>query len=127
MSIDAILDASRAGMQNERLRMDLAGRHIAVANQPIDPRQLAASATGSFADTVGVSDGMDAVRSLGTRMVLDPKNPMADAQGQVHYPAVDMVSEMTSLMTASRGYEANVRSFNVLRSMVLRAFEIGAK
>ncbi|MFC0156110.1 flagellar basal body rod protein FlgC [Xanthomonas dyei] len=127
MSIDAILDASRAGMQNERLRMDLAGRHIAVANQPIDPRQLAASSNGSFAETVGLGDGMDAVRSLGTRTVLDPKNPMADAQGQVHYPAVDMVSEMTSLMTASRGYEANVRSFNVLRSMVLRAFEIGAK
>lgn len=81
MSIDAILDASRAGMQNERLRMDLAGRHIAVANQPIDPRQLAASAAGSFAEAVGVNDGMDAVRSLGTRMVLDPKNPMADAQG----------------------------------------------
>ncbi|CAD2251811.1 flagellar basal body rod protein FlgC [Xanthomonas arboricola] len=127
MSIDAILDASRAGMQNERLRMDLAGRHIAVANQPIDPRQLTASASASFAETVGLGDGMDAARSLGTRTVLDPKNPMADAQGQVHYPAVDMVSEMTSLMTASRGYEANVRSFNVLRSMVLRAFEIGAK
>ncbi|WDM67823.1 flagellar basal body rod protein FlgC [Xanthomonas cucurbitae] len=125
MSIDAILDASRAGMQNERLRMDLAGRHIAVANQPIDPRQLAGAT--SFAATVEMDDGLAAARNLGTRSVLDPKNAMADANGQVHYPAVDMVSEMTSLMTASRGYEANVRSFNVLRSMVLRAFEIGAK
>ena len=52
---------------------------------------------------------------------------MADAKGFVHYPAVDMVQEMTTMLTASRGYEANVRSFNVLRSMVLRALELGAK
>lgn len=45
----------------------------------------------------------------------------------MHYPAVDMVGEMTTLLTASRGYEANVRSFNVLRGMLLRAMEIGAK
>jgi flagellar basal-body rod protein FlgC len=38
-----------------------------------------------------------------------------------------MVNEMTTLMTASRGYEANVRSFNFLRNMLLRAIEIGAK
>ena len=126
MGIDAILEASRAGMQNERLRMDQAGRHIAVANRPVDPRQLTTDGS-SFATMVGQDDGELAAKALGTRSVLDPKHPMADAQGMVHYPAVDMVGEMTTLMTASRGYEANVRSFNVLRGMVLRAFEIGGK
>lgn len=126
MGIDAILEASRAGMQNERLRMDEAGRHIAVANRPLDPNQLT-KAGPSFATLVGQDEGVSAARELGTRTVLDPKHPMADAKGMVHYPAVDMVGEMTTLMTASRGYEANVRSFNVLRSMVLRALEIGGK
>ncbi len=72
---------------------------------------------------------MDAgdIQRIGTRAVVDPDHPMADEQGRVHYPAVDMVQEMTTLLTSSRGYEANVRSFNVLRSMVLRALEIGAK
>lgn len=127
MSIDAILEASRAGMQNERLRLDLASKTIAVANQPIDPRTLEANG-GSFAKAL-IAGGMapEQVQQIGTRSVLDPGHPMADAEGRVHYPAVDMVQEMTTLMTASRGYEANVRSFNVLRSMVLRALEIGAK
>ena len=31
------------------------------------------------------------------------------------------------MITASRGYEANVRAFNMLRAMVLKALEIGAK
>ena len=45
----------------------------------------------------------------------------------MRYPAVDLVQEMTTLMSASRGYEANVRSFNLLRGMMLHALEIGAK
>ena len=61
------------------------------------------------------------------REVYDPGHPMAGTDGMVRYPAVDMVQEMTTLMTASRGYEANVRSFNFLRNMLLRAIEIGAK
>jgi flagellar basal-body rod protein FlgC len=125
MSIDAILEATRAGLQNERLRLDLAGRNIAGANQAIDPARLAAMGEG-FAATLAAG-GMSPGEPIATRSVLDPGHPMADAQGRVHYPAVDMVHEMTTMMTASRGYEANVRSFNVLRSMVLRAMEIGAK
>jgi len=107
MSIDAILEASRAGMQNERLRMDVASRNGA-----------------AFTSVLG-AQGQPQV--VATRAVLDPGHPLADAQGMVHYPAVDMVQEMTTLLTASRGYEANVRSFNTLRSMVLKAMEIGAK
>lgn len=127
MSIDAILEASRVGMQNERLRLDLASKAIAIANQPIDPRHLQAEG-GGFANTL-IAGGMTAeeLKTIGTRAVLDPGHPLADAEGRVHYPAVDMVQEMTTLMTASRGYEANVRSFNVLRGMVMRALEIGAK
>lgn len=123
MSIDAILEASRAGMQNERLRMDVASRNVALANQPVDPRTLVSNGT-AFASVLG-TEGQSQVTV--TRTVLDPGHPLADAQGMVHYPAVDMVQEMTTLLTASRGYEANVRSFNTLRSMVLKAMEIGAK
>jgi len=125
MSIEAILEASRAGMQNERLRLDQASRNVAIANQPIAPEHLKGS-SGGFA-TALATGGMASAQALGTRSVLDPGHPLADAEGRVHYPAVDMVQEMTTLLTASRAYEANVRSFNVLRSMVLRAMEIGAK
>jgi len=133
MSIDAIMDASRAGLTYERLRLDAASRNIAAANMPLAPNATATSAqvTGgvsAFGAHIG-EDGGFAVQELpiATRAVHDPSHPLADAQGMVHYPATDMVEEMTTLVTASRGYEANVRAFNLLRSMEMKAMEIGGK
>jgi flagellar basal-body rod protein FlgC len=124
MGIEMIMEASRAGMQNERLRMDQSSRNIALANTPVSPQALQQRQAVSFASKMGEPDS---TVPQATRTVRDPSHPMADARGFVHYPAVDMVQEMTTMLTASRGYEANVRSFNVLRSMVLRALELGAK
>lgn len=149
MSVGAILDVARSGMDHERLRMDAAGRNIAGANVPIAPGKAAtqwriagaAPAFGSSLDAPRTDGGAAAAaraaatattstigeRPADVREVYDPGHPMADAAGIVRYPAVDMVGEMTELMSASRGYEANVRAFNLLRGMLMRALEIGAK
>jgi flagellar basal-body rod protein FlgC len=131
MPVDSILDAARAGLDYERLRLDAASRNIANANVPVAPGQAAQQWQVL---TAGIQPGglqsAEAVTTQGpmaTRDVHDPANPMADAHGNVRYPAVDLVQEMTTLMSASRGYEANVRSFNLLRGMMLHALEIGAK
>lgn len=131
MPIDSILDAARSGMTYERLRLDAASRNIAAANVPVEPGQPAKhwrveGAPGDFGRLVS-ADPAVAEQPVSTREVYDPGHPLADKGGQVRYPATDMVQEMTTLMTASRGYEANVRSFNLLRNMMLRALEIGAK
>lgn len=127
MNIDAIFDATRAGLGHERLRLDAASRNLAAANVPLAPGSVAmrfeaAGFTGRVSGASALSE-----RPVPTRTVHDPGHPLADADGRVHYAATDMVHEMTTLMTASRGYEANVRAFNLLRGMVLRALEIGAK
>ena len=62
----------------------------------------------------------------GTRQVHDPSDPLADKSGMVSFPRVDLVEEMSTLMDASRAYEANVRAFNTLRSMALRTLDIGS-
>lgn len=137
MPVDSVLEASRNAMNYERLRMDAASRNIAGANVPVAPGQNAmrwrvdGAAGANFADALGAAPA-SASPVLGeteaaVREVYDPGHPMAGTDGMVRYPSVDMVQEMTTLMTASRGYEANVRSFNFLRNMMLRAIEIGAK
>jgi len=131
MPIDSILDAARSGLAYERMRLDAASRNIAAANVAIAPGQSAtqwrvAGADGDFGRLMGGAAALGE-ESIATREVHDPGHPLADKDGLVHYPATDMVQEMTTLMTASRGYEANVRSFNLLRGMMLRALEIGAK
>lgn len=124
MSIESVLQAARAGLAFERLRMDTASRHIAAANVPLAP---GASPDGkAFADQVSAGSPTTTANAPGVRTVHDPGHPMADANGMVRYPDTDLVGEMTTLITASRGYEANVRSFNLLRSMTLKALELGA-
>src|SRR5690554_2843541 len=59
------------------------------------------------------------------RMVYDPSHPDADEDGMVAMPNVDIVREMVDLISASRAYEANVTTINALKSMAMKALEIG--
>ncbi|MGH8050447.1 MAG: flagellar basal body rod protein FlgC [Arenimonas sp.] len=132
MSIDAIMEASRAGLAYERLRMEAASKNIAAANMPLAPnaspvRSEVLNKSQGFGKYVAGNLVQVNQNSAATRAVHDPGHPMADAEGMVHFPATDLVQEMTTLMTASRGYEANVRAFNLLRGMTMKAIEIGAK
>lgn len=129
MSVESVMEATRAGLAYERLRMEAASRNIASANVPLPSNAMATrTAVGGF--ETHMKGGLQAQlqeQPVAMRAVHDPAHPLADADGMVHYPGIDLVGEMTSLMTASRGYEANVRAFNLLRGMVAKAFEIGAK
>ena len=58
------------------------------------------------------------------KMVYEPGHPDADADGMVKYPDINVVEEMTSLMTAQRGYEANVTSIDTIKAMYNKALEI---
>jgi flagellar basal-body rod protein FlgC len=57
--------------------------------------------------------------------VQDPGHPLANEQGFVAYPGVDTATEMVSLMSAMRSYEANVAAINTARSLALKTLEIG--
>ncbi len=59
------------------------------------------------------------------RMVFDPTHPDANEDGFVAYPNVDMVTEMTDMLSSSRSYEANITIVNVAKSMAQKALDIG--
>ncbi len=59
------------------------------------------------------------------RMVYEPGHPDANADGYVAYPDINVVEEMANLMTAQRGYEANVTSIDTVKAMYTKALEIG--
>jgi flagellar basal-body rod protein FlgC len=60
-----------------------------------------------------------------TRKVFDPNHPDANPDGYVEYPNVNVVTEMTDMLSATRSYEANVTVFNAVKAMAQRALEIG--
>jgi flagellar basal-body rod protein FlgC len=137
MVVDQIFTATRFGLEYERLRIEAASHNIAVANTPNQPghparlMHVSAPYAASFDAMLGEtghsvpSDPMMLGTDAGVREEHDPADPAADKNGMVSYPRVDMVSEMGTLMDASRAYEANVRAFNTLRSMALHALDVG--
>lgn len=57
--------------------------------------------------------------------VYDPAHPDADDDGYVWYPNVNIVTEMTNLIDASRSYEANATAFSASKAIALKGLEIG--
>jgi flagellar basal-body rod protein FlgC len=59
------------------------------------------------------------------RMVYDPKNPAASDKGYVSMPNVDVVEEMTNMISASRAYQTNVEMMNTAKTLLQRTLTIG--
>ncbi len=55
----------------------------------------------------------------------EPGNPIADADGYVFYPNVDVVHEMADMMSASRSFETNVDVLSRTRSMQQGLLKLG--
>ena len=59
------------------------------------------------------------------RLVSEPGNPLADAQGLVRAPDIDLGDQMTQLMVAERAYQANLAVIDRARDAYLQAIQIG--
>jgi flagellar basal-body rod protein FlgC len=55
----------------------------------------------------------------------NPTHPDADENGYVRYPNVEVVQEMTDMMSAFRAYEANITALNTFKDMAVKTLEIG--
>ena len=58
------------------------------------------------------------------RVKYEPNNPAADASGNVKYPNVNSVVEMTDMRDAQRSYEANLNIITATRRMIQRTLDI---
>ncbi|HEX5803796.1 MAG TPA: flagellar basal body rod protein FlgC [Azospira sp.] len=59
------------------------------------------------------------------RLVYDPRNPAANAQGYVTMPNVNVVEEMTNMISASRSYQTNADVMNTAKQLLLRTLQLG--
>ncbi len=58
-------------------------------------------------------------------VVYDPNHPLADEEGMVRAPDMDLTAQMTHMLAAQRAYSANVAAFERARDAYVRALEIG--
>lgn len=146
MDYSASFAISAAGMTLERTRVEVAALNLANANTVQGPngatyqplRVVAQSAAGAPSFLAAVNQGMAQTQQLpdlpvvtiepmqkSPRLAYEPGHPLASAQGYVAYAGVDPATEMVTMMSATRAYEANVAAMNTARTLALRALEIG--
>jgi flagellar basal-body rod protein FlgC len=58
------------------------------------------------------------------RSKYEPGNPSADSNGNVKYPNVNSLLEMTDMREAQRSYEANINVITATRRMIQRTIDI---
>lgn len=133
-------DVSGSGMAAERLRMEVVANNIANAHStrsleggPYRRQQVVLGP--AFSDGLGVNSAGDAtsggVEIIGVEndqapfpKVYDPGHPDANAEGYVTMPNVAIANEMVDLITATRGYEANLQALRAMRSMVEQSLSV---
>ena len=61
------------------------------------------------------------------RVVYEPDHPLANEDGMVRYPDIDMGDQMVSLMMAQRGYQANLAVVERATSAYQAALQLGKR
>lgn len=146
MALFQAFDISASGMTAQRFRTDIIAENVANVNTTRTEdgtpyrRKIVTFAEkdlNSFgnvlANTARRIYGGDGVKVTKVAeddttdfiMKYDPSHPDADADGYVSYPNVNIVTEMTNLIDASRGYESNVTAFNATKAMAEAGLQVG--
>ncbi|GAA3649235.1 flagellar basal body rod protein FlgC [Microbacterium marinilacus] len=76
-------------------------------------------------DSPGVHVAGIALGDAEGRLVHEPDNPLADDDGYVRYPDVDLGDQMSQLILAQRGYEANAAVVDRAKTTYEAALQIG--
>ena len=141
MSLFNIFTVAGSAMtaQNQRLNVvasNLANADSAVSSngQPYKAKQVVFVSTqpaggleaGNAASSVnGVRVGKVIEDQSPMRMVHDPSHPLANKEGFVAMPNVNVVEEMVDMISASRSYQNNVDMMNTAKTLLLKTLTIG--
>lgn len=101
-------------------------QQASVPLQTTQPGHVQGGAMGRSGDpsTMMAIDAKETVDTAPPRMVYDPGNPEADANGYVAMPNVNVVTEMVNMISASRAFEANVVAISAAKNMAKDSLEI---
>jgi flagellar basal-body rod protein FlgC len=88
-------------------------------------RYVLAQSVTSPDGTGGVQVGGIGLGSAQGRLVYDPQHPMADAGGYVRMPDIDLGSQMTQMIIAQRGYQANLAVVDRAKDAYQAAIQLG--
>ncbi len=132
MSTFDSLRIAGSGLYSHRKWMDAVSDNIANINTVNAPGENAFQERMVVAEAVEYGSGQGGVRvagmSLGSgegRLVYEPDHELADADGYVRYPDIDLGEQMTQLLMAQRGYQANLATIERATNAYQSALQLG--
>lgn len=133
MSLFSIFNISGSAMTAQAQRLNVVASNLANADsttsangEPYRAKQVVFSATPMDGQGgVGVKVAAVVEDASPMKMIYDPKHPMANEQGYVTMPNVNVVEEMVNMISSSRSYQNNVDVMNTSKSLLLKTLTIG--
>jgi flagellar basal-body rod protein FlgC len=128
-------DVGRSGLTLSKTWLDAIANNIANVNtvhpagqQPfrasyLVAKEIAPAGPGQSGQGVRVVGQVDDGST--PAQVSAPGNPLADANGNLTLPVVDLATEMTNMIMANRSFQANGRTIETARDMYTAALRIG--
>ena len=138
MDLSTTFKICGSGLAVQRTKMDTVAENLANVTTTRTPEggPYKRKVVNLSADNISFKDQMrDAVKevkvesiqetTVGMKTIYDPGNPDADKNGNVTMPNVDIMREMTDMITAARAYEAVATAFDATKNMALKTLELG--
>ncbi len=145
MALSNVFNIAGSGMSSQSIRLNTIASNMANAesvsssvdetyrarqpvfqllHQPVDEMDINARAAElSAGQGVQVVDIVESEAPL--RQQYEPGHPMADENGYVYYPNVNVVEEMTNMISASRSFQTNADIMNTAKEMMQRVLTLG--
>jgi flagellar basal-body rod protein FlgC len=79
---------------------------------------------GNYHTDNNVLNAITARDNTAARLVYDPPHPDADENGYVHYPNINIVTEMVEMISAQRAFEANTGVIESAKNIARNSLEI---
>lgn len=133
MSLFDVFDIAGSAMAAQSQRLNVVASNLSNADsatsssgQPYRARQVVfstAQVSPQGASGVRVADVIDDPSPM--KQVYEPKHPLANAEGYVTMPNVNVVEEMVNMISASRSYQTSVDMMNTAKTLLLKTLTIG--
>ncbi|WP_332674072.1 flagellar basal body rod protein FlgC [Aromatoleum sp.] len=133
MSMLNVFNIAGSALHAQSARLNATASNIANADsvagpngQPYRAKQVVFTATPLAGPSgVGVQVTKVVESAEAGRMTYDPTNPAANPEGYVEMSNVNVVEEMTNMISASRAYQTNAEVMNTAKTLMQRTLAIG--
>lgn len=135
MSLFKVFDIAGSGMSAQMLRLNTVSSNLA------NSQSMSATEKGAYRsrqpvfqtvldDLTGKTGSMVKVTAIvesnaSIPMQYMPNHPLANKDGYVYASNVNVIEEMTNMMSASRSYQNNVEMMNTAKELLLRTLQLG--